>query len=446
MTYVKEPFDPDKKSPSGYLDSHIPQDGAEPSAPSVMYMVPTRDLPPEYSESDPQAPPGAPPPFVGSSQGDLKVDKKNPKELVATKGFAFDRPIYIHTTGIACSGIIIEPDTNPNNQGTVVITAKLSSPTAGIEDRCEFTVHLNEHDEYDFHANLAWSFWNMMMVQCKFFVRVPSTINCVHPGIRGEIERGQIDLTSLANVNFGRLNLKTAHGNVSMTNVRGGDVKLATSNGKARAENVVASEKLEIRSCNGGMELENIRTQDLSATASNASINLRDVAVGRARVETSNASIDGRDIKGSEVDLRTSNASIDTIGVEAESLHIATKNARVEGMWKVKTLLDIYTTNGKIDGTIALADPQAPANIRLNTTNSQIRALLPADSFRGTVDARTSNGHATVEWANIQMPPPPMQNLVRDKAYRRVNVGEMGRMVHDFAAKTTNGGIDVRFA
>ncbi|KAI8323506.1 hypothetical protein GQ54DRAFT_258139 [Martensiomyces pterosporus] len=408
-------------------------------------MIPTQDLPPEYSESDPRAPADAPPPFVEGSQGDIKVDKKSAKELVATKGFAFDHPLYIHTTGVSSSSVVIEPDTNLNNQGTIVVTAELTSPTTGIEDRSEFTVHFNSHDEYDFHVSVNWAFWNMMMVQCRIIVRVPSTVSCVHPGIRVEVTNGRVDMSSLTNVDFGRINLKTSNSSVSMSNIRGGDIRFATSNGEMRLTNVTASEKVNATSSNGKMEVENIRTPSLTAVTSNGSLTLLRVAADKVRGETVNSSINCRDTKANDLDLHTTNSSINTMGVEADSMRVSTKNAKVEGTWKVRSLLEVYTTNSKIDGTIDLVDPLAAARIRLTTTNSKIRANLPARSFRGTVDAKTSNSKVFVEWKSSQVPAPAINYIVDDKSYKRAKIGEVSELQHDFVAKTSNSSIDVKF-
>ncbi|KAJ1961898.1 hypothetical protein GGI12_002979 [Dipsacomyces acuminosporus] len=448
--YVKELNDPDKKSPSDFVSTTSSSqtagiDIAEPSAPLVAHMVPTNDLPPEYSVLDPNGSSSAPPLFVPSDRIEAKVDSKNPKEPVGTATFDFKHPIYIHSNGVTCNGITIEPDTNPNNQDTVYVTAHVISPTNGIEDRCHFIVRLNDYNEYDFHIDVPWSFWNLMMIQCKISIRLPSVALCLHPGIRGEIERGKIEMASLSNVTFGHLNLRTSCGNVSFKDVCVSDFKVVTSDGAMKLRNVVAKDKFDVKTSNYKLELEDIRAQELSATTSNRAIELFSVAAERLRVETSNAPISCRNVEGSDVDLRTSNASIDTVDVVADSLRISTTNAKIGGMWKVRTLLDTYTTNGSIDGTIALADATSHASIRMSTTNGNIRALLPAGSFRGTVDSMASNGAATIQWSNPQVPQPPMQYLVDTYEYKRVSVGEQGQLVHDLVGKTNNGSIDVRF-
>ncbi|KAJ1961897.1 hypothetical protein GGI12_002978 [Dipsacomyces acuminosporus] len=437
---------PDAKSSMGYFDGTNSASLHPPSAPPAIYMQPSRELPPAYSESDPNGPADAPPPFEAAELADLKVDKKSSSELTATKGFAFDHPLYLHTTGVSSSSIVIEPDTNMNNQGAIVVTAELSSLSSGIEEKSEFTVHLNSSNEYDFHVNVAWSIWNMMSISCRFIVRVPSTISCAHPGIRAEITKGRIDISSLPNVEFSHIHLKTTNSSTSMSYVRGGDIRFTTSNGEMKFNNVVATRKLDAQTSNAKITLENAKTPALTASTSNGGISLERIEGGSVRAQTSNSSISCNQTKAIDLELKTRNSSINTADVEADNMHISTENARVEGVWKVKSGLYIHTSNSRIDGTIELIDPMAPATIRLETTNSKIKAHLPAEAFRGTVDARTSNSKASVEWLNSHVQQPEITYIVDDKSYKRAKIGAARELRHDFAAKTSNSGIDISLA
>ncbi|KAJ1889581.1 hypothetical protein LPJ71_008158, partial [Coemansia sp. S17] len=126
MTQIKDGLDADKRQyvPAGYLDdrgfgnngrgsssgsgnnSHG-AGGRAAQTPTTMPSVPTTereaipgDLPPAYSFSDPNMHSVMPPQFTASltnssldTYRDLKLDQKRASELVATKAFAFDRPV-----------------------------------------------------------------------------------------------------------------------------------------------------------------------------------------------------------------------------------------------------------------------------------------------------------------------------------------------------------------
>ncbi|ORX66202.1 hypothetical protein DL89DRAFT_307260 [Linderina pennispora] len=441
MFEKKPSFGHDNKSAVPMETSAVAAAG--PSAPPLSQMPQASELPPAYSEVDPNAPAGAqqPPPFVPGSQTDLKVDQKSSYEMVATKGFDFERPLFIHTTGVVKTDLLIEPDPNPDNQGTMFVSAEVSALQGKLEERAEFQVHLNEYNEYDFHVNVGWTFWNMLPVMCRIFVRAPSTIVRAHPGIRADITNGRFDIAALSNIGFTRLNLKTTNSSASVTNISGRDIQLATTNGSLRLSNVKSSEVLNLRTTNAKIELDQAVAPAITVATSNQGVSLSDVTADSLKVETKNSSIKSRNVRAGSVDMKTTNSSITTDGIRADSLHISTTNARVEGMWVVKSALDVYTTNSRISGTIQLADARAPAQIRFSTSNSKIEAFLPAESFRGIIDARTSNDKANVQLASQYAQPPELQHIVSDKSYKRVMVGNGP---HGFSAKTSNSKIDVK--
>ncbi|KAJ2090722.1 hypothetical protein GGI09_006106, partial [Coemansia sp. S100] len=129
----------------------------------------------------------------------------------------------------------------------------------------------------------------------------------------------------------------------------------------------------------------------------------------------------------------------------ASNLYLNTRNAKVEGTWRIKNLLDVVTTNSKIISTILLQDPTAPVSIRLSTTNSKIQAYLPAESFRGVFDVKTSNSKATVQSQRVNnVCSPPIQFIINDRSYKRGTIGPTDSVRHQFSASTTNSGIEVR--
>ncbi|KAJ1945784.1 hypothetical protein FBU59_002208 [Linderina macrospora] len=418
---------------------------AGPSAPPLSQMPLTTELPPAYSELDPNLPAHAPPPpppaFAPGSQTDLKIDQKSSSELVGTKGFDFERPIFIHTTGVSKTDLLVEPDPNPDNQGTIFVSAEVSSMQSKLEERAEFQVHLNEYNEYDFHVNVGWTFWNMLPAACRILVRVPSTIVRAHPGIRADIANGRFDMAALSNIGFTRINLKTTNSSASVSNISGRNIQLATTNGSLHLSNIKSSEVINVRMTNSRAELEQVVAPTLHVATSNREIILTDVTADSLRAESTNSSIRCRNIRAGGVDLKTTNMSITTDEMRADSLNISTTNARVEGTWEVKRALDVHTTNSRISGTIQLVDPREPAQIRFSTSNSKIEAFLPAESFRGMIDARTSNDKVKVELVNRQEQPLELTHIVSDKSYKRVMAGSG---THGFSAKTSNSKIEVK--
>ncbi|ORX66197.1 hypothetical protein DL89DRAFT_260489 [Linderina pennispora] len=422
MTQKDEAYASDSKK-ADYSDAATPSSSSHPTSTADQTAAP-----PAYSEHDPQNPSEAPPPFVATKQTDLVVDKKGPQELMATKGFDFEHPIYIHTSGVTRTDITIEPDTNQDNEDTI--------------DKTEFTVHLNEHNEYDFHVNVGWSFWNMFSVYCRIVVRAPSTAVRSHPGIRAEAGNGRIDMVSLPNIGFSKIDLKTTNSSASVSAISGKDIHVKTSNGALKVAGVNASSCLVATTSNGELGLENVTAPVVQAHTSNGSLSLVNVTTGNLLAETKNAKITGTDVKAPVAQLKTSNASIDIGEVSADELRIVTSNAKVDGTWSIKRKLDIATSNASISGTIKLADPATPARMSLSTSCGSINARLPTDAFSGTIDMRTSCGEVSFSAAGFFADPPPMKYIVNEKQYKRAMVGN-GQ--HELVAKTSNSNVNVKF-
>ncbi|KAJ2496351.1 hypothetical protein IWW47_003813 [Coemansia sp. RSA 2052] len=423
-----------------------------PPAPATEREAIPSDLPPAYSFSDPNMLPAMPPQFsMALSSGspdalqDLKVDQKRASELVATKAFAFDRPVFIHASNVSSTTLVIEPDTNLDNADAIVVIAEVTSLISGLDNKCSVTATVNELNEYDFYVCSTASMWSLKSINCRFVVRVPSTRAGSHPGIRAAFANGRADMSYINNINFGFIDLKTTCGDVALTNVQGGSIRVSTTRGVLKASNVVAADLCEMLTTNCKVTLVDVRAQQVNTKTSNSSITLTTVAGEAVLAETSNGKIDCTNISAVNVKLTTTNSSIDTNHVAATNLYLNTRNAKIEGTWRIKNLLDVVTTNSKIVSTILLQDPLEPVTIRLSTTNSKIQAYLPAESFRGVFDAKTSNSKATVQAHRTNnVGSPPIQYIINDKSYKRGTIGSIDSTRHQFSASTTNSGIEVR--
>ncbi|KAJ2040090.1 hypothetical protein H4S03_001255 [Coemansia sp. S3946] len=479
MTQIKHGLDADKRQhvPAGYLDdrgfgnnghgssssgggnnSHG-AGGRAAQTPTTMPSVPTTereaipgDLPPAYSFSDPNMHSVMPPQFTASltnssldTYRDLKLDQKRASELVATKAFAFDRPVFIHTSNISSSTLVIEPDTNLDNKDAIVIVAEVTSQISGLDNKCSVTATVNELNEYDFFVCSTASMWSLKTICCRFLVRVPSTYTGSHPGLRVALTNGRADMSYINNINFSFIDLKTTCGDVSLINVFGGNIRISTTRGVLKANNVVAAEMFEALTTNSRISLVDIRAQRVNTATSNSTITLTTVAGEAVHAETTNSKIDCTNVSAVNLKLTTTNSSIETNHVEASNLYLNTRNAKVEGTWRIKNLLDVVTTNSKIISTILLQEPTAPVSIRLSTTNSKIQAYLPAESFRGVFDVKTSNSKATVQSQRVNnVGSPPIQFIINDRSYKRGTIGPTDSVRHQFSASTTNSGIEVR--
>ncbi|KAJ2900134.1 hypothetical protein IWW38_000674 [Coemansia aciculifera] len=482
MTHAKEEIDTDKKQQA--LARYLEGDGSSfdnnsgggggssnrdnnrhfteaRAAPTDTTMIPTpatereaipNDLPPAYSFSDPNMHAGMPPQFSAALTGgsldvyqDLKVDQKRASEMVATKAFAFDRPVYIHTSNISSTTLVVEPDTKLGNTDSIVVIAQITSQLSGLDNKCNVTATVNELNEYDFFVCSTASMWSIKPISCRFVVRVPSAHACSHPGIRAEFTNGRADMSYINNINFGFIDLKTTCGDVNLTHVRGGIIRASTTRGVFKANNVVAAELCEMLTTNSKVVLVDVRAKQVITTTNNSSITLTTVSGESIIAETTHGKVDCTNVAAINVKLSTTNSSIDTSHVEASNLYLNTRNAKIEGTWRIKNVLDVVTTNSRINGTILLQDPLEPVTIRLSTTNSKIQAYLPTDSFRGEFDIKTSNSKATVKAQRKDIvDSPPIRFTIDDKSFKRGTIGPGHSVLHQLAASTSNSAIEIR--
>ncbi|KAJ2162093.1 hypothetical protein GGF46_000968 [Coemansia sp. RSA 552] len=358
------------------------------SGPAVNTQNLGSDLPPAYSPIDPNEEPAAPliaavvtprPPVVG----ELKVDHKRPTELVATKSLGLDRPLFFHTTNVSKSSLIVEHDVDPSNTDHVVVRVEVGAQTSDLADRCTFTMEANDRGEYEIHASLKWSLWNVFMTSCKFVVRVPATMDIAHPGIRAELSGDHVVMGRLTNVDFAWIDIQTSNADVTLTAVNGGRVRIRTSNCTIEANNVAAKECLELETTDSAVTLKNSDSADIRVQTTNAKIQLQNVKGGNVVGNTSNAKIGCVNVVCNNLVLRTSNGGLETdAATSANSMRLTTRNTGIKGVWNVKDLLDVSTSNSKIEGCVVLKDPSAKTSISLHTSNAKIRVNLPADAFR----------------------------------------------------------------
>ncbi|KAJ1858326.1 hypothetical protein LPJ73_001916, partial [Coemansia sp. RSA 2703] len=198
---------------------------------------------------------------------------------------------------------------------------------------------------------------------------------------------------------------------------------------------------------NARIAMTNIHGNRISAKTTNTSIVLQSVVGQIVNAETTNAKLHCADVKASELHLKTHNSTIVSSNITADQLYLTTANAKIEGTWEIKNMLDISTTNSKVDGYIVLSDPMARANVRIKTTNASIKVRLPAKSFSGGFDARTSNRSVTVDYRDKKAAAslPPLQFVVNEKHYKRGFLANAGQLRHEFSASTSNSGIDIEF-
>ncbi|KAJ2606257.1 hypothetical protein H4R99_000465 [Coemansia sp. RSA 1722] len=376
-----------------------------------------------------------------NTRNELVVDQKRPRELEAVQGFAFDRPLLIRTTNIQNSSLVIEHDSDPDNTDSIIVSAIITGQKADIGEKCEITTLVNAHGEYDFHVNSSWSMWSLAMLRCTFFVRVPPSANVKHPGIRIDLGTSTIETRHINNIEFDRIDIKTQCGLMLLNGIRGGLIHAATSNSELRAMNISASIALELKTNNAKISVSDIQAARISAKTSNSPIALKSVVAQFANIETTNSKIECDTVTGNELHLQTTNSTITSSSICADSLYMETNNAKIEGTWEIRDLLDICTSNSKIEGYILLKDPLAKSCVRLKTTNAKIKVRLPAETFSGTFDLKTTSRTASVAYKNKQAP--PVTYLVQDKSYKKGSVGSKDMLCHDISARTSNSGIEV---
>ncbi|PIA16838.1 hypothetical protein COEREDRAFT_80899 [Coemansia reversa NRRL 1564] len=416
--------------------------------PQHLFTDNTEELPPAYSLVDPTIhvernySSGA----AAVATGDLKLVQKKPNELLAAKEFALDYPLYIHTNNVSSSSLIVEHDTNPDNYGIIVVQAEVKAQMSDIKDRCSITMSLNDQGEYDVFVSFKWTLLDTFSTKCDFVVRVPTSVNIIHPGIRAELSNDHVGMGCLDNVTFGFIDVLTSKSNVSLMTVSSKRICIGTSDGTIEVTCVTAESELEVSTSNAQITLSDLHCNNLNARTSNAKIVLQEITGCNIVVRTTNAKIKCKGANVNDLSIATSNASIETDDIIVNSLRLNTNNARIEGVWTIKDLLDVNTSNSKIEGTILLKNPQARALILLNTSNSKIAATLPASVFCGTFDIKTSNSRAEVEWASASLSEQqPLKYVVDSKSYKRGTIGAREKFRHELVAKTSNAPIEIRF-
>lgn len=131
---------------------------------------------------------------------------------------------------------------------------------------------------------------------------------------------------------------------------------------------------------------------DSIRSGSGATVTLLVPAATRLELDTSNAPIAVSDVSGG-VESRTSNGPVTLDGV-AGALSVETSNGPVTVGTSDPVTLAVQTSNGGITFDGALQ----PGDATLETSNGPVELRLPADAAF-TVDATTSNGKATSEFA-----------------------------------------------
>ncbi|KAJ1813188.1 hypothetical protein LPJ56_005248, partial [Coemansia sp. RSA 2599] len=359
----------------------------------------------------------------------------------AVQGFPFDRPLLIRTTNIQNSSLVIEHDSDPENTDSIVVSAIITAQKSDIREKCEITTLVNAHGEYDFHVNSTWSMWSLAMAKCSFFVRVPPSANIRHPGVRIDLASSSIETRHVSNIEFDRLDIKTQCGLILLNGLRGGLIHASTSNSELRAMNVSAGVALELKTTNAKISVSDIQAARISAKTSNSPVALKTAVVQFANIETTNSKIECDTVTGGELHLQTNNSTITSTGMQVDSLYMVTTNAKIEGTWEIRDLLDICTTNSKIEGYILLKESPDKTSVRLSTSNSKIKVRLPAETFSGTFDLKTSS--RTVSVSCKKKEGPRVSYIVDDKSYKKGFIGDKDKVWHDISAKTSNSGIEV---
>ncbi|KAJ2382565.1 hypothetical protein GGI05_005614 [Coemansia sp. RSA 2603] len=285
------------------------------------------------------------------------------------------------------------------------------------------------------------------MVRCRFIVRLPSSVSMSHPGLRVDMSNSNIDMAHLTNIEFDHINIKAQNAPLTFNGIHVGYLQAATTNCEVRVTNVNIGTALDTKTSNARIAMTNIHGNRISAKTTNTSIVLQSVVGQIVNAETTNAKLHCADVKASELHLKTHNSTIVSSNITADQLYLTTANAKIEGTWEIKNMLDISTTNSKVDGYIVLSDPMARANVRIKTTNASIKVRLPAKSFSGGFDARTSNRSVTVDYRDKKAAAslPPLQFVVNEKHYKRGFLANAGQLRHEFSASTSNSGIDIEF-
>ena len=139
-------------------------------------------------------------------------------------------------------------------------------------------------------------------------------------------------------------------------------------------------------------EIQSPRDVNLDLQTSNGRIEIANID-GRIDATTSNGAIDvtgGAD----RVDLHTSNGRIELRGASGR-IHVSTSNgAIVASLGTVTDEAVFSTSNSSIDVTI----DSGIAPVMATTDNGSIDITLPGD-FSGKLDARTTNGQVSSEFA-----------------------------------------------
>ncbi|KAI7826310.1 hypothetical protein BX661DRAFT_183771 [Kickxella alabastrina] len=423
----------------------------------------TSDLPPAYSTTDPSvySDGAAPPTATYPSQSDLKIDQIGPKQLRATQGFPLDRPLFIHTTNISGSTLLVQPDTNINNHNVVIVSVEVASQAGGIRDKCDVLVHMNAHGEYEFHVRSRYAFWSMALVQCRFTVSMPFGAGGMHPGVRTELTNGCIDIVRLGNMRFGYVNLTTTNKPVTLTDVRSRLVQVISTNSCVQATGVISEAEISLRTTNANIALVNSQAPQITVSSTNRTVTLQSVSGQAVHAQTSNSRVVCDNVTaGGEMHLVTTNSTVSTNVVVADSLRIMTSNSGVEGSWRVGSYLGVRTTNGSITADVLFNSDAGStrAVVELCSSNAPIRAKLPAGLFRGSFDVKTLNANAAVVWkggsdsgsGGQTVGGMPLNFSVDDKCHKHGTVAAadavgLGHMQHDFSAKTSNALVELLF-
>ncbi|KAJ2652323.1 hypothetical protein IWW40_001178 [Coemansia sp. RSA 1250] len=450
---------------SSSVKKHKP--GSENDANAVQEPSSTADLPPAYSVIDPNASisnavAAAIPEPVFS---ELKVDIRKPTELVATREFGLDRPIYFHTNNVSSSSLIVERQVGPSSHNAVTVIAEVSSATSDIKHRCLVTMDVNNKGEYDVFVDFKWTILNAFSTQCKFIMRVPAVGNIVHPGIRAEISNDHFGVghlhhtcfefitvqasssyVSLTGVNAQRINIDSSYKQVKLVGIECHELCVAASNASIEAISVQAAALSDLKTTNEKVTLTDLRSPTVYAKTSNSKLVLENVTADKVDAMTSNNKLKCTSTTAGHISLKTSNSAIETEAIAADSLELITSNSAIKGDWFIKNKLNIMTTNSKIIGTIKFKDPLAHALINLTTSNSRIDVTLPASAFCGVFDAKTSNSSVNVEWpSQLDSKESSYSYIVDTKSYKRGSVGSSKEFKHDLVAKTSNSDINVKF-
>ncbi|KAJ2453520.1 hypothetical protein EV183_002159 [Coemansia sp. RSA 2336] len=425
------------------------------------------DLPPAYSVIDPNASISnavaatTPEPVLS----ELKVDIIKPTELVATKEFGLDRPIYFHANNVSSSSLIVERQVGPSNHNTVTVIAEVSSSTSDIKDRCMVVMSDNDKGEYDVFVDFKWTILNAFSTHCKFIMRVPAVGNIVHPGIRAEISNDHFGMghlhhtcfefikvqasssyVSLTGVNAQRINIESSRKQVKLVGIECHELCVAASNASIEATSVQAAALSDLKTTNDKIYITDLRAPLVYAKTSNAKLVLENVTADKVDAMTSSEKLKCISTTAGQIALKTSNSAIETEAIAADSLELITSNSAIKGDWFIKDKLNVKTTNSRITGTVKFKDPLAHALIELATSNSRIDVALPASAFCGIFDAKTSNGSVNVEWPdNTDSKESPHSYIVDTKSYKRGSVGSSAEFRHDLVAKTSNSDINIKF-